>query len=53
MISDVLFKTIQDIKGYLNNNTYDNVYMGELRKRIESLVKEMEAIRVILDTPPT
>lgn len=63
MISDVMWQGIEDLKRalekvskdshhYLDDPFYDSIYGGKLRKRIEAVVKEMDAIRVILDNPP-
>ncbi len=52
MISDVLFEAVEQIDQYLNDPGYDDMYSGDLRKRIMSLREKMDAVRVALDTPP-
>ena len=52
MISDVLAEAVESIKSYLNDPTYEKMYEGKMRERINKLVKEMKDINLILDTPP-
>lgn len=52
MISDVLSEAAQEIRNYLHDETFAQIYTDELRARIEELVRDMDAIRVSLDTPP-
>lgn len=52
MISDVLFEAVQGLDEYLNNPSYDSMYEGEIRERIIKLRDAMDAVRVVLDTPP-
>lgn len=51
MISDVLFEAESDIVNYLHVCEF---YYGPLRKRIESLLEEMDAVRRLpnTDLPP-
>lgn len=49
MISDTLSEATEEIRWYLNK--MPEAYVG-LRPRIDSLITEMEAIRIELDTPP-
>ena len=51
MISDVLFEALADIRGYLSD-PITAPYYGAVRERIDALVAEMDAVRVVLDTPP-
>jgi hypothetical protein len=53
MISDVLSDAILQMRGYLEHSATRGCYTGEIRARIIALGNEMEAVRVILDTPPT
>ena len=53
MISDVLFDAVRLIReDYLDNQTFSEVYVGEMRKKIEDLVARMDAVRLELDQPP-
>ena len=52
MVSDVLFEAVEGLRYYLKQPTFKDVYTGKFRTRIEKLVTEMEAMRVVLDTPP-
>ena len=52
MISDTLFDAVHDITRYLNDTATRNSYRGKMRKRIQKCVREMDAIRKELDTPP-
>jgi hypothetical protein len=52
MISDVLHEAVVEVRRYLEDSTYENVYKGDMRVRIISLVSDMEKIQVELDTPP-
>jgi hypothetical protein len=54
MISDTLLKSAKEIRNYLKNPNTGRAYTGETRKRIEKLLTEMDAIRMLpgLDTPP-
>ena len=49
MISDVLFESCTEIQRYLDSGIYKDAIKG----RIESLVKEMKSVQLVLDTPPT
>lgn len=51
MISDTLSDAVGEIKRYLYEKPFTNSYQGPIRVRIENLVKEMEAVRIYLDTP--
>ena len=53
MISDTLFECVCEIRQYLESEVYSDIYTGKMRSRIETLVAEAEAIRVLLDTPPS
>ncbi len=50
MISDVLSESVTDIRDYLK--TFPKVYKG-MNRRIKKLLKEMESIRIELDTIPS
>lgn len=53
MISDTLSDASGEIKRYLTDEAFAHVYpAGPLRDRIEACLAEMDAIRIILDTPP-
>lgn len=52
MVSDVLFQAVQDLDHYLNDPVFANVYGGALRERLLRLRKEMQDIRMMLDSPP-
>jgi hypothetical protein len=53
MISDVLYEAAHKIRTcYLGNEIYNTLYKGELRKRIEKLLAEMDAMRKELDASP-
>jgi hypothetical protein len=49
MISDALSEASDRIKYYLKDKSFNK---GELPDRLNALVKEMDDIRVSLDTPP-
>lgn len=51
MISDALFDAANRINYYLSEPVFADVYQGDMRDRIESLVKEMNSIQNILDNP--
>ena len=51
MISDVLSEAVADIRDYLADPITADCYTT-VRGRIDALVADMEAVRVILDTPP-
>jgi hypothetical protein len=51
MISDLLSEAAEEIRDYLGTGAYGEA--GDLfRQRLEGLVREMDEIREILDTPP-
>jgi hypothetical protein len=50
MISDTLDDCDREIERYLKD--YPETYRGDVRKRIQSLLKHMEAVRVELDIEP-
>jgi len=53
MISDVLFEAVAEIDRYLDSGFYGpRDDPDALIKRIIDCRNEMEAIRIILDTPP-
>ena len=52
MISDVLSDVIQEIREFLDDPAYSQVYAGKLRAEIEQVVAAMEALRETLDQPP-
>jgi hypothetical protein len=52
MISDVLFEALDDIRGYLDDPAFAEMYSGELRAEVERVMREMEALRETLDQPP-
>lgn len=52
MISDVLFDAVEGIDGYLNDETFDTCYGGELRTEILILRNQMDRMRAKLDRPP-
>jgi hypothetical protein len=47
MISDVLAHATTELRGYLNSLDLQEVYSGALRQRLEWLIAEMDAIRVL------
>ena len=50
MISDILFKAIQDIEeGFLNEPTHKDTYTGLLRQKIIILLGQMNLMRMELD----
>jgi hypothetical protein len=51
-ISDVLSAAVREIRRYLDDPEYSDVYEGECRERIEAVAVAMDALRVELDTPP-
>lgn len=54
MISDVLSDAVAEIREYLDHKSpFPSCYQGPVRERIERLVAEMEAVRIVLDTPPS
>lgn len=53
MISDVLSEAVAEIDRYLTTPTFSVCYVGEMRQRIRKCRNEMEAIRRVLDTPPS
>ena len=53
MISDVLADAAHEIREYLDDPTYSQMYAGKLRVEIEQVVAAMEALRETLDQPPT
>lgn len=50
MISDIFSETVAATREYLDDA--DTCYTGPIRERIEAAIAELDAIRVILDTPP-
>ena len=52
MISDVLHEAIEGIDHYLNDECYDTLYAGDLRKHIVDVRDAMEKVRQELDTIP-
>ena len=52
MISDVLSKAVEEIRTQLNNPAFG--YTEDQRTRIDNLLKEMDAVRLLpgLDSPP-
>src|ERR1700730_420722 len=54
MILETLFEAAGKILECLNNPEFENVYVGDLRIRIEQLVIEMEAICTLpgIEPPP-
>ena len=53
MITDVLADASQQIREFLNDPAYSQMYAGRLRVEIEQVVAAMEALRETLDQPPT
>lgn len=53
MISDTLSEAAEEVRKQLDSEFGHGAYTGDLRLRIERLLFEMEAIRELLDTPPT
>ena len=52
-ISDTLFEAADEIRMYLGRP--DGIYRDlapDMRARIEKLLAEMDAIRIVFDTPP-
>lgn len=52
MISDTLSDAHHALRHYLDDPTFDAVYAGAMRTRIEALLIEMYAIRSELDRAP-
>jgi hypothetical protein len=52
MISDVLFEAHENIRSYLDDPVFADVYSGELRAEIERVMRTMDALRQRLDQPP-
>lgn len=52
MISDTLSEAVDDIRRYLDDPVFADVYSGDIRQQIETTVSAMDATRVMLDTPP-
>jgi hypothetical protein len=52
MISDVLSEAVRKVDLYLSDPAFAQCYTGELRRKIEKLRFEMDAVREYLDTPP-
>jgi hypothetical protein len=52
MISYVLSEVVQEIDHYLNDESLNNTYEGELRTAITELRNQARAIMVTLDTFP-
>ena len=52
MISDTLFEAVEEIRRYLKEPVFSTTYTGNLRRQIEKVTAEMEAIRILLDMPP-
>lgn len=53
MISDVLADACHQIREYLEDPVYYDMYSGKLRDEIERVVGEMDRLRAKLDLPPT
>jgi hypothetical protein len=53
MISDILADATQQIREFLDDPTYAQIYAGKLRVEIEQVMAAMEALRETLDRPPT
>jgi hypothetical protein len=53
MIGDVLSDATQQIREFLDDPAYSQIYAGRLRAKIEQVVAAMEALRETLDQPPT
>ena len=49
MISDVLADAHEQIRQYLDDPEWDDVYQGELREEIERVAGEIDRLRVKLD----
>lgn len=49
MISDTLSEAHDDLRHYLDDPTYEAIYAGVMRDRIEALLIEMGSIRAELD----
>jgi hypothetical protein len=52
MISDVLSEACHQIREYLEDPVYNDMYSGKLRDEIERIVSEMDRLRAKLDQPP-
>jgi hypothetical protein len=52
MISDALADACRQIRSYLGDPLYAEMYSGNLRNEIERVLAEMEGLRVTLDAPP-
>jgi hypothetical protein len=52
MIGDVLSDASQQIREFLDDPSYAQIYAGRLRAEIEQVVAAMEALRETLDQPP-
>jgi len=51
MISDTLHDAVLELRSYLADDILSRAYEGDIRKRIEALVDEMDAVRHLLDMP--
>jgi hypothetical protein len=51
MISDVFSEACDQIRQYLENPVYYDMYSGKLRAEIERVVGEMDRLRAKLDRP--
>lgn len=53
MISGVLSDAAADIReNYLSKELFDDVYSGDIRKRIEACLDVMDLVRKLLDSHP-
>jgi hypothetical protein len=51
MVSDALADACEQIRDYLDDPMYAQMYSGKLRDEIERVLAEMEALRIMLDAP--
>lgn len=52
MISDVFYEARISAQEYLDSESTGSCYTGEMRTKIERLLREMQAIQFALDIPP-
>jgi len=54
MIGDILADAVVKLRRVLDKPEYKSTYAGHLRQRIEKLIEEMDAVRLLpgIDAPP-
>ena len=53
MVSDVLAEACDQIRKYLKDPVYADMYVGKMRDEIVHLLEQMDRLRAKLDLPPT